>query len=168
MFRDMASKYYQNYLKKNNNEVVLGCVRSLKGINLANSVWVGRARDDDYSPPSFTGLYFPGQYLNEKVHVDYVYGETASLLVSNFINYAANGKSIGMGNTLPYTYKTYELITDSNGCVSIDLPIGIHTIITSVQDNINEYLFDATLNINPNMIINLGSNINPDPIGGVM
>ena len=168
MFRDMASKYYQNYLKKNNNEVVLGCVRSLKGINLANSVWVGRARDDDYSPPSFTGLYFPGQYLNEKVHIDYVYGETASLLVSNFINYAANGKSIGMGNTLPYTYKTYELITDSNGCVSIDLPIGIHTIITSVQDNINEYLFDATLNINPNMIINLGSNINPDPIGGVM
>lgn len=139
MFVDMASSYYQYYLKKNNNQFVLGCVRSPSGINLANRIWLKRAHDDDYSPDSFKGLYFPGQYLNKKTHVDYVYGGTAKLLVKNFLKYAKKGKSIGMSNTKPGAYKTYKVTTSSNGYASIKLPKGTHTIISRFSNNLKGY-----------------------------
>lgn len=131
MFVDMASSYYQYYLKKNNNQFVLGCVRSPSGVNLANRVWLKRAHDDNYSKKSFKGLYFPGAYLNKKTKVDYVYGGTAKLLVNNFLKYAKKGKSIGMGNTKPGLYKTYKVTTNANGYASINLHIGAHTVISS-------------------------------------
>lgn len=92
MFVDMSSKWYQNYLKKYNNEVVLGFTRTSR--NLATETWLERAHDDNYSPSSFTGLANPGTYLNEH-GFDYVYGDTASQLAENFLKYAINGLSIG-------------------------------------------------------------------------
>ena len=130
MFVDMASKYYQNYLKKNNNQFVLGCLITSTKANLANKIWLERAHDDNYSPKSFKGMYFPGKYLNEKVHVDYVYGSNAKELVNNFIKYAKKGKSIGAYNSVPGSYTTYKLTTSKNGYVHINLPIGKFTVIS--------------------------------------
>ena len=98
MFRDMASKYYQNYLKNNNNRVVLGFTYTQK--DLATLTWLPRAHDDDYSPANFTGLAYPGRYLNEH-GMDYIYGRTANEMANNFLNYAVKGLSIGLNNTLP-------------------------------------------------------------------
>ena len=137
MFVDMASSYYQHYLKKNNNQFVLGCFSPTTSVNLANRTWLKRAHDDDYSPKSFKGMYFTGRYLNKKTHVDYVYGSSAKELVNNFLKYAKKGKSIGYDNTIPNRYTTYKLTTSKNGYVHIDLPIGNHTIICSVISNTN-------------------------------
>lgn len=144
MFVDMASSYYKKLLRKHNNQFVLGCVRSPRGINLADRIWLNRAHDDDYSDASFHGLTFPGQYLNKKANIDYVYGPSASLLVNNFLNYARQGKSIGMHNTIPGTYKQYDYISDENGYVSFDLPLGTHTIIASYFDKFQNSWLDAT------------------------
>jgi hypothetical protein len=38
----------------------------------------------------------PGLYINEEVGANYVYGSNAAQLVNNFLNYAVNGKSIGI------------------------------------------------------------------------
>lgn len=138
MFVDMANGYYQSYLKRNNNQFVLGCVDPPKDINLANRTWLKRAHDDNYSPRSFKGLYFPGKYLNKKTKVDYVYGTTPEDLVNNFLKYGKKGKSIGLHNSLPGTYVTYKLTTSKNGYVHLDLPIGNHTIISSF-DSENKY-----------------------------
>lgn len=134
MFVDMASGYYQNYLKKNNNQFVLGCVAPPVYIDLANRTWLVRAHDDNYSPKSFKGLYFPGKYLNKKTKVNYVYGATPKELVDNFLKYGKKGKSIGINNTKPGTYVTYKLKTSKNGYVRLDLPIGNHTIICSFNN----------------------------------
>ena len=143
MFVDMASSYYQNYLKKNNNQFVLGCVKTPGNVNLANRTWLIRAHDDDYSPKSFKGLYFPGKYLNKKTHVDYVYGPTPEDLVNNFLTYAKNGKSIGFNNTLPGRYVTYKLNTTKSGYVHLDLPIGNHTVICSFTNKDKGYTTDT-------------------------
>ena len=143
MFVDMASNYYQNYLKKNNNQFVLGCVKTPGNVNLANRTWLIRAHDDDYSPKSFKGLYFPGKYLNKKTHVDYVYGPTPEDLVSNFMTYAKNGKSIGFNNTLPGRYVTYKLNTTKYGYVHLDLPIGNHSVICSFANKDKGYTTDT-------------------------
>ena len=143
MFVDMADNYYQNYLKKNNNQFVLGCAGSPKKVNLANRTWLVRAHDDDYSPASFKGLYFPGKYLNKKTHVDYVYGTTPEALVNNFLKYAKKGKSIGMNDTIPGTYTTYKLKTGKKGYVYVDLPIGNHTIISSFSNKDKGYTTDT-------------------------
>ena len=92
MFVDMSAKWYQNYLKKYSNEVVLGFTRTTR--NIATETWLERAHDDNYSPSSFTGLANPGTYLNTN-GFDYVYGDTASQLAENFLKYAINGLSIG-------------------------------------------------------------------------
>lgn len=144
MFVDMASSYYKKLLKKHKNQVVLGCVKSPKHINLADRIWLNRAHDDDYSDASFYGLTFPGQYLNKKAKIDYVYGPSAKLLVNNFINYAKHGKSIGMYNTIPGTFKQFEAITDENGYISIELALGTHTIISSYFDKIQNSWIDTT------------------------
>ncbi|AMK15402.1 hypothetical protein [Methanobrevibacter olleyae] len=143
MFVDMASNYYQNYLKKNNNQFVLGCVKSPSGINLANRTWLKRAHDDNYSFESFKGLYFPGKYLNKKARIDYVYGPSTEDLVNNFLKYAKKGKSIGMNKTLPGRYTTYTLTTNENGYIHLDLPIGNHTIISSFINKNKGYAADT-------------------------
>ena len=143
MFVDMASNYYQSYLKSNKNQFVLGCYDPPKNINLANRTWLIRAHDDDYSPKSFKGLYFPGKYLNKKTHVDYVYGHNAEDLVNNFLKYAKKGKSIGFNNTLPGRYVTYKLNTTKNGYVHLDLPIGNHTIVCSFTNKDKGYTTDT-------------------------
>ena len=134
MFVDMASGYYQSYLKKNNNQFVLGCVAPPVYIDLANRTWLKRAHDDNYSPKSFKGLYFPGKYLNKKTKVNYVYGATPKELVDNFQKYGKKGKSIGINNTKPGTYVTYKLKTSKKGNVHLDLPIGNHTVICSINN----------------------------------
>ena len=144
VFVDMASSYYQKYLRKHKNQFVLGCVKSPHGVNLANAVWLKRAHDDDYTSPDFTGIYFPGKYLNKNTHVDYVYGATAKALVNNFLNYARHGKSIGMYNTIPGEYTTQEVVTDENGYASMDLNLGTHTIISSFYNPITGSMVDAT------------------------
>ena len=143
MFVDMASNYYQNYLKNNHNQFVLGCVKTPGNVNLANRTWLIRAHDDNYSPKSFKGLYFPGKYLNKKTHVDYVYGPTPKDLVNNFLKYDKNGKSIGFNNTLPGRYVTYKLNTTKSGYVYLDLPIGNHTVISSFTNKNKGYTTDT-------------------------
>ena len=98
MFVDMSSKYYQNYLKNNNNRVVLGFTVTQK--DLATLDWLPRAHDDDYSPANFTGLAYPGRYLNEH-GMDYIYGRNSTEMANNFLNYAVKGLSIGLNNTVP-------------------------------------------------------------------
>lgn len=132
MYVDMASKYYQNILKKNKNQIVLGCVDLTTNVNLANATWLKRAHDDNYSPKKFKGLYFPGAYLNKKAHIDYVYGSTSKELVNNFLKYGIKGKSIGLHNTLPTRYVTYTVTTSKKGYVHIDLPIGKYTLVYSL------------------------------------
>ena len=128
MFVDMASYYYQNYLKKNNNQFVLGCFNPT-ATNLANKSSLKRAHDDNYSPKSFTGIDFPGKYLHKKVHIDYVYGTTPKDFANNFLKYAKKGKSIGAENMLPGRYTTYKVTTSKTGYVHIDLTIGNHTVV---------------------------------------
>lgn len=98
MFLDMSSNWYQNLLKKYNNRVVLGMTRTQ--VDLATCTWLPRAHDDNYSPKNFTGLAYPGTYLNEH-NMDYIYGRNASEMANNFLNYAVKGLSIGLNNTLP-------------------------------------------------------------------
>ena len=148
MFVDMASSYYQNYLKKNNNQFVLGCLDTYTKVNLANRVWLKRAHDDNYSPKKFKGKYFPGAYLNKKVHVDYVYGSNAEQLANNFIKYAVKGKSIGMHNTIPNSYVTYTLTTSKKGYVHVDLNIGNYTVIYSlINANYNTESITSWVNV---------------------
>ena len=134
MFVDMSHGYYQNYLKYNNNQFVLGCPKPPNIVNLANRTWLKRAHDDDYSPKSFKGLYFPGKYLNKKTHVNYVYGDNPQELVDNFLKYAKKGKSYGMDDTIPGSYTTYKLTTSKNGYVHLDLPIGNRTVVCSLNN----------------------------------
>lgn len=98
MFVDMSSNWYQYYLNLYSNQVVLGFTHTER--NLANETWLERAHDDNYSPASFTGLAYPGTYLNEH-GFDYIYGRNASEMANNFLNYAVNGLSIGLNNTIP-------------------------------------------------------------------
>ena len=140
MFVDMASNWYQYYLNKYNNQVVLGFTRTLR--NLATETFLERAHDDNYSPNNFTGLANPGTYLNEK-GFDYVYGNTASQIAENFINYAVNGLSIGKDNILPGVLKTYTATTDENGYASISgLSEGHYKIISSCS-SATEYTIDS-------------------------
>lgn len=148
MFVDMASNYYQSYLKKNNNQFVLGCVAPPVYLNLGNMTWLKRAHDDDYSPASFKGLYYPGKYFNKVTKLDYVYGEDAEQLVNNFLKYAKYGKSIDLSQSTPKTTQTYKLTTNKNGNAYIKLPIGTYTITSSISNS--AYKVDtvtSTLNV---------------------
>ena len=135
MFVDMSHSYYKNYLKKYKNQFVLGCVAPPVYLNLGNMTWLRRAHDDDYSPKSFKGLYYPGKYFNTVTKLDYVYGDGAEELVNNFLNYAKYGKSIDLGQSVPKTTTTYKLTTDKNGNAYVDLQIGTYTISSSVLGN---------------------------------
>ena len=141
MFVDMSANWYQNYLKKYNNRVVLGFTYTT--YNLATLTWLQRAHDDDYSPASFTGLAYPGTYLNDH-GMDYVYGNTATQMANNFINYAVKGLSIGLNNTLPCKVKTYNVVTNSNGYATItDLPEGKYTVVSSYSNATAGYVADT-------------------------
>ena len=100
MFVGMSSRWYQNKLNTYNNRVVLGFEVPPVIKDLATCTWLPRAHDDGYSPPNFTGLAYPGRYLNEH-GMDYVYGNSATELANNFLKYAVNGLSIGMNNHIP-------------------------------------------------------------------
>ena len=100
MFVDMSSNWYQNTLKQYNDRVVLGFLVPPNTVNLANCTYLKRAHDDDYSSDDFVGLEYPGLYLNQH-GMDYIYGRSASEMANNFVNYAKNGASIGLNNTLP-------------------------------------------------------------------
>lgn len=128
MFVDMSSKWYQNYLTKNKNRVVLGFLVPPNTVNLATCTYLPRAHDDDYSPSNFTGLSYPGNYLNEH-GMDYIYGRNANEMANNFINYAVKGLSIGLNNTLPSISKTVNIKTNSNGYATLTgLPSGNYTL----------------------------------------
>lgn len=96
MFVDKASNWFQYYLNHNDNQIALGFLSPPVTKDLATLDWLERAHDDDYSPKNFTGLANPGLYINEEVGANYVYGSNAAQLVNNFLNYAVNGKSIGI------------------------------------------------------------------------
>ena len=140
MFVDMSARWYQNYLKKYGNRVVLGFTYTT--YNLATLTWLQRAHDDDYSPANFTGLAYPGTYLNDH-GMDYVYGNTATQMANNFINYAVKGLSIGLNNTIPCKVKTYNVVTNSNGYATItDLPAGTYTVVSSLSKD-SGYMADT-------------------------
>ena len=140
MFVDMSASWYQNYLKKYGNRVVLGFTYTT--YNLATLTWLQRAHDDDYSPANFTGLAYPGTYLNDH-GMDYVYGSTATQMANNFINYAIKGLSIGLNNTIPCKVKTYNVVTNSNGYATItDLPAGTYTVVSSLSKD-SGYIADT-------------------------
>ena len=131
MFVDMASSWYQNYLKKYNNQVVLGFTRTSRDIS--TETWLERAHDDNYSPSSFTGLANPGTYLNEN-GFDYVYGNTATQLAENFLTFAVNGLSIGKNSGITSKVTTYTVTTNKDGYATITgLTPGTYTIISSDQ-----------------------------------
>lgn len=115
MFYDMSCKWYQNLLNKYNNRVVLGMTRTQ--VDLATCTWLPRAHDDNYSPKNFTGLAYPGTYLNEH-NMDYIYGRTASEMANNFLNYAVKGLSIGLNNTLPCGSTVASSLTDESDASS--------------------------------------------------
>ena len=141
MFYDMSSKWYQNYLNQYNNRVVLGFTRTQ--VDLATCTWLKRAHDDDYSPSSFTGLANPGSYLNEH-GMDYVYGRTATEMANNFLNYAVNGLSIGLNNTIPSTISNYKVTTDENGFATISgLDSGSYTMKCSYSNTALGYVADT-------------------------
>ena len=140
MFVDMSASWYQNYLKKYGNRVVLGFTYTT--YNLATLTWLQRAHDDDYSPANFTGLAYPGTYLNDH-GMDYVYGSTATQMANNFINYAVKGLSIGLNNTIPCKVKTYNVVTNSKGYATItDLPAGTYTVVSSLSKD-SGYIADT-------------------------
>ena len=140
MFVDMSARWYQNYLKKYGNRVVLGFTYTT--YNLATLTWLQRAHDDDYSPANFTGLAYPGTYLNDH-GMDYVYGSTATQMANNFINYAVKGLSIGLNNTIPCKVKTYNVVTNSKGYATItDLPAGTYTVVSSLSKD-SGYIADT-------------------------
>ena len=143
MFVDMASNWYQNYLKKYNNSVVLGFTYTKR--NLATDKWLERAHDDNYSPSSFTGLAYPGTYLNNH-KMDYVYGRNATEMANNFLNYAVKGLSIGLNNTLPKITKTYKVATNENGYATITgLTPGVYTVKCSYTNTTLKYVADDSL-----------------------
>ena len=141
MFVDMCSNWYQNYLDKYDNRVVLGFTKTQ--VDLATCSWLKRAHDDDYSPDSFTGLANPGSYLNEH-NMDYVYGRTATEMANNFLNYAVKGLSIGLNNTIPCDIDTYKVTTDENGFATISgLASGTYTMKCSYSNTALGYVADT-------------------------
>ena len=145
MFVDMSAKWYQNLLKKYNNEVVLGFTHTQR--NLATDTWLERAHDDDYSPKNFTGLSYPGTYLNDH-DMDYVYGRTATEMANNFIKYAVNGLSIGLNNTVPCNVMEYNVTTGDNGYATItDLLPGDYAVISSYINKTAGYVADTVISI---------------------
>ena len=100
MFADMSANWYQSLLDQYNDRVVLGFLVPPNTVNLANCTYLKRAHDDNYSPTNFEGLEYPGLYLNQH-GMDYIYGRNANEMANNFVNYAKNGASIGLNNTLP-------------------------------------------------------------------
>ena len=145
MFVDMAASWYQNLLKKYDNEVVLGFTHTQR--NLATDTWLERAHDDDYSPKNFTGLSYPGTYLNDH-DMDYVYGRTATEMANNFIKYAVNGLSIGLNNTVPCNVMEYNVTTGDNGYATItDLLPGDYAVISSYINKTAGYVADTVISI---------------------
>ncbi|ADC46974.1 adhesin-like protein [Methanobrevibacter ruminantium M1] len=145
MFVDMAASWYQNLLKKYDNEVVLGFTHTQR--NLATDTWLERAHDDDYSPKNFTGLSYPGTYLND-YDMDYVYGRTATEMANNFIKYAVNGLSIGLNNTVPCNVMEYNVTTGDNGYATItDLLPGDYAVISSYINKTAGYVADTVISI---------------------
>ena len=143
MFVDMSAKWYQNLLTKYNNRVVLGFVVPPNYVDLATISWLKRAHDDDYSPDDFTGLAYPGTYLNQH-GMDYIYGRSATEMSNNFVNYAVKGLSIGLNNTLPKMVKSYSLKTNENGYVTLsDLPTGTYSIKISYSNTALGYVADT-------------------------
>ena len=143
MFYDMCSPWYQNLLKKYNNRVVLGFLDPPNTVNLATCTWLKRAHDDHYSPQSFTGLSYPGTYLNNH-GMDYIYGKSAAEMANNFVNYAVKGLSIGLGNTLPSVINTYSLVTNSEGYATIaGLTSGTYNLQISYSNPSKGYAADT-------------------------
>ena len=142
MFVDMASKWYQYYLNKYDNQVVLGFTHTQR--NLATDVWLERAHDDDYSAANFTGLAYPGTYLNDH-GMDYVYGRNATEMANNFINYAVKGLSIGLNNTIPSNVHSYSLTTNEAGYVTIsDISSGNYNVTCTYSNSTAGYIADTS------------------------
>ena len=143
MFRDMSDKWYQDLLKKYNNRVVLGFLDPPNTVNLATCTWLKRAHDDNYSPKSFTGLSYPGTYLNNH-GMDYIYGKNPTQMANNFINYAVKGLSIGKDNTVPSVINTYSIVTNSEGYATLSgLPSGTYTLEISYSNPSKGYAADT-------------------------
>lgn len=145
MFVDMSAKWYQNLLTKYNNRVVLGYLVPPNTYNLATLSWLVRAHDDDYSPKNFTGLPYPGTYLNQH-GMDYIYGRNVNEMANNFVNYAVKGLSIGLNNTLPKTVQTFTLKTNENGYATLSgLKSGNYTVETSYSNAELGYVADSVI-----------------------
>ena len=143
MFKDMSADWYQNLLKKYNNRVVLGFLDPPNTVDLATCTWLKRAHDDDYSASSFTGLSYPGTYLNQH-GMDYIYGRNATEMANNFVNYAVKGLSIGLKNTIPCTVNTYTLKTNENGYATLSgLTTGNYTVKISYSNSALGYFADT-------------------------
>ena len=148
MFVDMSDYYYKSYLRQNNNQFVLGCVAPPVYLNLGNMTWLRRAHDDNYSPKSFRGIYYPGKYFNKRTGLNYVYGSNAEELVYNFIKYGKKGYSVGIDQNIPRTTNTYTVTTGKNGYAYIELCVGTYTLTSYVVNS--KYKVDgvtSTLNV---------------------
>ena len=100
-FVDLASNYYQNKLKAKNIKFVLGCLSPPITRDLDTLEWLERSWDDNFSPSSFTGLAYPGQYLKDH-DIPYIYGSAGADLANNLLS------KIGGSNK-------YVITTEYNG-----------------------------------------------------
>ena len=150
MFYDMSCKWYQNLLNKYNNRVVLGMTRTQ--VDLATCAWLPRAHDDDYSSANFTGLAYPGTYLNEH-NMDYIYGRDAAEMAENFLKYAINGLSIGLNNTLPTGSLASSTSSDNSKLLSSADP----DVVSSTKSVLGAAVDTEQINVSL-----LGSNQNED------
>jgi hypothetical protein len=129
---------------------VLGMTRTQ--VDLATCAWLPRAHDDDYSPANFTGLAYPGTYLNEH-NMDYIYGRDAAEMAENFLKYAVNGLSIGLNNTLPTGSLASSTSSDNSKLLSSADP----DVVSSTKSVLGAAVDTEQINVS-----SLGSNQNED------
>jgi hypothetical protein len=74
---EMGTNYYKSLLgiKK------VFCVWMPPAVNITGLEWLPRAHDDNYSPPSFTGLAYPDQYLINNGY-SYIYSQDLNDIIS--------------------------------------------------------------------------------------
>ena len=165
MFYDMSCKWYQNLLTKYNNRVVLGFTHTQ--VDLATCAWLPRSHDDEYSPDSFTGLAYPGTYLNEH-GMDYIYGRNAEEMANNFLTYAINGLSIGLNNTLPTGSLASSTSTvSSSGSFSSSVVASSSKSVLGSAPIAEQINLSLGLNQNEDSNLNQSSDIDSDALNAV-
>jgi hypothetical protein len=82
-----TANWYRQPLTSRGSRTVVGFIHPPCGdIRKGGSYysWLPRAHDDDFSPPSFTGLKNPGQFLTDKA-IPWMYAKDGTSLAASFL-----------------------------------------------------------------------------------